>query len=72
MGTDILDHFEDAGRSKHSIYPDTPVIRIIAHLFELFGNEGMLRPAMHYRWNFDDVNLAFVRDLFRDALTQRA
>ncbi len=67
-GTDILDHFEDAGKSKHSIYPDTPVIRIIAHLFELFGNEGMLRPAMHYRWNFDDVNLAFVRDLFRDAL----
>ena len=23
-------------------------------MFELFGGEGLLRPAMHYRWNFDE------------------
>ncbi|MCP3990061.1 MAG: glutathione S-transferase domain-containing protein, partial [Actinomycetia bacterium] len=32
--------------------------------FELFGGEGLLRPAMHYRWNFDDENLAFIRSEF--------
>ena len=38
----------------------------MAHLFELFGGEGLLRPAMHYRWNFDDANLKFLKNIFRD------
>lgn len=67
-GTFILDHFEASGASEKSIYPQTPVIRAVAHLFELFGGEGLLRPAMHYRWNFDAVNLPFLRDTFRDVL----
>jgi glutathione S-transferase len=46
-GTVILDHFEASGASRKSIYPETPVMRAVAHLFELFGGEGMLRPAMH-------------------------
>ena len=33
-------------------------------MFELFGGEGLLRPAMHYRWNFDDQNLAFLNSEF--------
>ena len=32
----------------------------MARLFELFGGEGLLRPAMHYRWNFDSVNQPFI------------
>lgn len=67
-GTVILDHFEASGFSKNSIVPQTPVMRAISYLFELFGSEGLLRPAMHYRWNFDDVNLNFIRDTFRDVL----
>jgi len=67
-GTVILDHFESSGASRKSIYPKTPVMRAVAYLFELFGGEGLLRPAMHYRWNFDDVNLPFLRDTFRDVL----
>ena len=67
-GTDILDYFESNGFSKNSIYPQTPRHRAIAHLFELFGNEGMMRPAMHYRWNFDEDNLTFVKAAFRDVL----
>lgn len=67
-GTVILDHFEARGASRKSIYPKTPVMRAVAHLFELFGGEGLLRPAMHYRWNFDEVNLPFLRDTFRDVL----
>ena len=67
-GTVVLDHFEEKGASERTIYPETPVMRTVAHLFELFGGEGLLRPAMHYRWNFDEVNLPFLRDTFRDVL----
>jgi len=67
-GTVILDYFEASGASKKSIYPKTPVMRAVAHLFELFGSEGLLRPAMHYRWNFDEINLPFLRTVFGDVL----
>ncbi|MYH88457.1 MAG: glutathione S-transferase, partial [Acidimicrobiaceae bacterium] len=62
-GADIIDHFEKGdGRSlrRFSAYPDSAVLLAVAHLFELFGGEGLLRPAMHYRWNFDDENLQFL------------
>lgn len=67
-GTDILDHFENQGFSQTSIYPEDPKLRVIAHLFELFGGEGILRAAMHYRWNFDETNLNFLRMAFEDVL----
>lgn len=67
-GTDILDHFESQGFSQTSIYPDDPKLRVIAHIFELFGGEGILRAAMHYRWNFDETNLNFLRMAFEDVL----
>jgi len=67
-GTDILDYFEASGFSKRSIYPDDPKLKVIAHLFELFGGEGILRAAMHYRWNFDETNLAFLETTFEDVL----
>ncbi|MEO0882665.1 MAG: glutathione S-transferase family protein [Pseudomonadota bacterium] len=65
-GSVILDHFEQKGLSKRPIYPEDPRLIVIAHLFELFGGEGLLRPAMHYRWNFDDVNLDYIRTTFED------
>ncbi len=40
----------------------------MAHLLELFGGEGLLRPAMHYRWDFDDTNVAFLSKDFSAAL----
>ena len=67
-GADIIDHLDAAGFSKHPIYPADPVLLLIAHAFELFGSHGLLRPAMHYRWNFDEVNLPFLRETFRDVL----
>ena len=67
-GADIIDHLDAKGFSKTPIYPEDPTILAIAHLFELFGSHGLLRPAMHYRWNFDDVNLRFLRETFRDVL----
>jgi glutathione S-transferase len=67
-GADIIDHLDGAGFSKNPVYPDDPLLLAIAHLFELFGSHGLLRPAMHYRWNFDEVNLPFLRETFRDVL----
>ena len=67
-GSVILDYFEQHGHSKFSIYPEDPRLKTVAHVFELFGSEGLLRPAMHYRWNFDDTNLAFLKTSFEDVL----
>jgi len=55
-GADIIGHLEHgAGQGRHwfSTDPESPTLLAISHLFELFGSEGLLRPAMHYRWNFD-------------------
>ncbi len=62
-GVDIIDHFERGPGEPNgtgSVYPESPVLLAISHLFEIFGGEGLLRPAMHYRWNFDDQNLSFM------------
>jgi glutathione S-transferase len=69
---DIIDHIEASGLARLSAYPATPVHRIISMIVELFGGEGLLRPAMHYRWNFDDQNLAFLRRDFAAALAPGA
>lgn len=63
-GADIIDYFEQTGARRYPAIPDNDVLRSISYLFELFGGEGLLRPAMHYRWNFDDANLAFLKDDF--------
>lgn len=67
-GTAIIDHVEAVGLARASAYPDTPVHRAISLIFELFGGEGLLRPAMHYRWDFDADNLDFLRTDFVAAL----
>ena len=66
-GADIIDHFEKGpGQDLRAFdsYPDDPTLLAIAHVFEVFGGEGLLRPAMHYRWNFDDQNLAYINSEF--------
>jgi glutathione S-transferase len=66
-GADIIDHFEKGpGQDlrQFSSYPESPVLLAISHVFELFGGEGLLRPAMHYRWNFDEQNLTFLSSEF--------
>ena len=65
---DIIDFLERAEPREHSIYPAGPRQRAVSHVLELFGGEGLLRPAMHYRWNFDETNLAFLRQDFGGAL----
>jgi len=44
----------DALERRHpepSVYPATPAQRVVSLLMELLGDEWLLVPAMHYRWN---------------------
>jgi glutathione S-transferase len=66
--TEIIDYFEDKGLARQSAYPTTPRQLAVAHVLELYGSEGLLRPAMHYRWNFPEVNDAFIERNFADGL----
>tara|TARA_R110000868_G_scaffold56546_6_gene175014 strand:+ start:13182 stop:14327 length:1146 start_codon:yes stop_codon:yes gene_type:complete len=67
-GSEIIAHFEAQGSMRYPAYPATPLHALVGQIFELFGGEGMLRPAMHYRWNFDETNRAFLAHDFPAAL----
>ena len=58
-GAAIIEHFE-AANGRPSL-PLGAKQQIISALFDVIGTDGLLRPAMHYRWNFPEDNLAFVR-----------
>ncbi|MEO1730312.1 MAG: glutathione S-transferase family protein [Pseudomonadota bacterium] len=62
-GAAIIDHFED--ESGHTFSPATPKQRFFSRLFDAIGAEGLLRPAMHYRWNFEEENLNYLLFHFR-------
>jgi len=47
--TEIIDHFETI-TPKPSVFPSGPRQRLAAHLLELYGDEWLVIPAMHYRW----------------------
>ncbi len=49
----IIDHFE-ASEGGPSVYPETPRQRLAALLLECFGDEWLVIPAMHYRWNYNE------------------
>lgn len=62
--TDIIDHFEAAGLARLPCYPATPRQRLVALTAELFGDEGLLRLAMHFRWSFLADNETYIRREF--------
>lgn len=62
-GTIIIDHFEKQPEISSTL-PPTPRQKIIALLFDVIGMEGLLRPAMHYRWNFPEYNDDFLQKSF--------
>jgi len=65
-GADIIDHLDQSGFSLTPLYPADPRLKVLAHVFELYGAHGLLKPAMHYRWSFDEINLPFIKDAFND------
>lgn len=58
-GAAIIEHFEAAG--GRPCQPTGPRQQIISALFDVIGTDGLLRPAMHFRWNFSRDNLDFIR-----------
>lgn len=58
--TEIIEFLEARAETPLGIYPESPKQKIISMILEMFGDEGMLRPAMHYRWNFPEQNDYFI------------
>lgn len=54
----ISDYFE--AERGHPFSPVTARQRVVSRLFDVIGAEGLMRPAMHFRWNFDAENLTFI------------
>ena len=68
----IVDHVDATAPEGPPALPPDPALAALARLLELFGGEGLLRPAMHYRWNFDADNLDFLRADFAASLAPGA
>lgn len=57
--TEIID-FLEARFPERSVCPATPRQRLVSLLLELYGDEWLLLPAMHYRWSFPEQNERFI------------
>ncbi len=57
-GTEIAEYFES--RMGHPSTPPGPRQQVVSALLDVIGMEGLLRPAMHYRWSFPDENHDFL------------
>ena len=51
--SDIIAHFENSGNATPAV-PGTPLQRMVTYLLQLFADEWMTLPAMHYRWNHNE------------------
>src|SRR6185436_17897719 len=51
--SDILDALE-ARFPEPRLYPTTPVQRIASYLVELYADEFLILPGLHYRWSFPE------------------
>jgi len=59
----ILDELEWVHKER-SITPEGLKQQVVSSLFELLGDEWLVFPAMHYRWNFKRHNLKYILDAF--------
>lgn len=57
--TEIIDHLESV-YPENSVYPSTPKQNLVSMLLEVYGDEWLVIPAMHYRWNFPEQNETFI------------
>lgn len=62
-GVAIIDHFE--AQNGEAFSPTTPKQQIVSLILDTIGAEGLLRPCMHYRWNFDQDNKDFLQFHFK-------
>ncbi len=61
--SDIIDTLE-VKFPELSVYPSCPLQKLVALMLEVYGDEWLVIPAMHYRWNFPDSNQPFVYQEF--------
>jgi glutathione S-transferase len=59
----ILDELESVHKDR-SITPPGLKQQLVSSLFELLGDEWLVYPAMHYRWNFKRYNLRYLLSAF--------
>ena len=57
--TVIIDALEKV-YPERSVYPDTPKQKLVSLLLEVYSDEWLVIPAMHYRWNFPEQNNSFI------------
>ena len=69
--SEIFDVLE-ARYPENAMLPDSPRQKLVSYILELFGDEGMLKPAMHYRWNFPDDNFPYIFREFGRATAPQA
>jgi len=61
---DIIDHLEAQVPPERSADPAEGVLSVLSRVLSMFGSEGLMRPALHFRWNFDADNMPFVLEDF--------
>jgi len=61
--TVIIDELERR-HPEHSVCPQTPKQKLVSLLLELYADEWLVLPAMHYRWNYMEQNADFVYQQF--------
>jgi len=61
---DIIDHLEGQVPPERSADPSEGVLSVLSRVLSMFGSEGLMRPALHFRWNFDGENMPFVLEDF--------
>lgn len=49
----IMDHFESRAHRGASLVAAGQVQQLVARLFELYADDWLILPAMHYRWEYD-------------------
>jgi len=52
--TDIIRAVEARENAQPTAWPDSPLQRFVAELTQLYGDEWLMLPAMHYRWNYNE------------------
>lgn len=57
----IIDRLEQR-HTQRPVVPDSPTQKLVSYLFELWADEWLLIPAMHYRWNKE--NFPFIYQEF--------
>lgn len=61
--TVIIDELEKRF-PENPVYPSKPKQKLVSLLLEVYGDEWLVIPAMHYRWAYQDVNQPFIFQKF--------